>query len=89
MNLVVDHVHLTPDQCQRLKSQVVNETEQLKWGTYGPEGRGPLRMVYLIDLDTDHLENILITQPHISNRYAAAILQILKCRYLASRSKVL
>jgi hypothetical protein len=34
------------------------------------------------ELDTDHLENILITQPQLPNLEAATILMILKDRYV-------
>jgi hypothetical protein len=54
----------------------------LRWGTYGPEGKRPLAVRYLADLDTDHLENILITQRQISVLYSKTIIFILKQRYL-------
>jgi hypothetical protein len=35
------------------------------WGTRGKDGRQPLTWKRLIDLDTDHILNILETQTHI------------------------
>ena len=52
-----------------------------KWGTYGPNGDQPRVDKPLNQLDTDHLENILITQRHISWQISCVILHILKNRY--------
>jgi hypothetical protein len=54
----------------------------LEWTSYGPDGdEGPIKRT-LGELDTDHLEAILITQCGLSPEYRAAILYILKDRYL-------
>lgn len=37
--------------------------QKLLWGSYGKDGSGPLVRRPIIDLDTDHLEAILRTQP--------------------------
>lgn len=37
------------------------------WGTRGKDGKESLRWVALKDLDTDHIQAILDTQPHISD----------------------
>lgn len=50
------------------------------WGTYGADGKGPLRWVRLVDCNTEHLQNILKTQPRIPNHYIMAIRDILKAR---------
>jgi hypothetical protein len=52
------------------------------WGTMGPEGKGPRQFLPLCELETDHLENILITQRHISFETSLVILFILKDRYI-------
>ena len=52
----------------------------LRWGTYGPTGTDRLSIKYLNDLDTDHLENILVTQYEITELYRKVILYILKRR---------
>jgi hypothetical protein len=52
-----------------------------KWGTFGPNGDQPRVDKPLIQLDTNHLENILITQRHISWQVSCVILHILKERY--------
>ena len=36
-----------------------------RWGTYGKSGSDPLKWKKLIDCETEHLEAILRTQPHI------------------------
>lgn len=50
------------------------------WGTFGFDGKGPLRWVKLVDCDTEHLQNILKTQPQIPSHYLMAIKDILKER---------
>lgn len=39
--------------------------KNLKWGSYGKDGKGPLVRKPLIELETDHLKNILRTQTQI------------------------
>ena len=53
----------------------------LKWGTYGPNGDGELKVKSFSELDTEHLENIVITQP-ITELQIRVILHILKKRYV-------
>lgn len=52
----------------------------LKWTSYDESGK-ERKMKSLCELDTEHLENILITQRHISLIYSRVILYILKKRY--------
>jgi hypothetical protein len=54
---------------------------ELVWGTFGPSGKEARRDLRLIDCDTDHLENILITQVQITPLYKRVILAILKRRW--------
>jgi hypothetical protein len=54
--------------------------KSLQWGTFGPAGTEPMKQKTLIDLSTDHLENILVTQSHISAVYRKVILHIIKSR---------
>jgi hypothetical protein len=42
--------------------------EVFKWGTRGKDGRQPLKFVPLKDLTTEHIDAILDTQIHISER---------------------
>ena len=53
----------------------------LAWGSYGKKGKDVKTVRVLGDLDTDHLEAILITQDNISFEMRAAILELLKIRY--------
>lgn len=50
------------------------------WGKY-PINGGELSVHRLCDLETSHLENIIITQRHIPYETSAAILLLLKQRY--------
>ena len=44
----------------------LDEVKQIaRWGTYGHDGKQPLKWVRLIDLSTNHLKAILL-QPHVS-----------------------
>lgn len=52
----------------------------LRWGTYGYDGKSPLTWVRLVDCSSDHLQNILKTQAHISPFYEFVIRFILKMR---------
>jgi hypothetical protein len=52
---------------------VVTEAQaNLLWGTYGKSGKEPLKWVRLIDCETDHLQAILRTQPHIYDAHIEA-----------------
>jgi len=62
--------------------EVIEFSKKLKWGTYGPNGDQPVKIRYLYDLDTEHLENILVTQGHIGPIYIRTILVLLKHRYI-------
>jgi hypothetical protein len=57
---------------------------ELVWGTFGKEGDKPCKVRFLDDLETEHLENILITQRHIKQVYSLVIVTILKERYSAA-----
>lgn len=50
------------------------------WGTFGGDGKQPLKWVRLIDCSTEHLLNILRTQFYISTLYVKVINLILEGR---------
>ena len=79
--MTVKYQYLTAEQCVALKAAVDGHEDGYTWGSRGPDGGEELNERPLTDLDTDHLENILITQPQIDNARAAAILSILRKRY--------
>ncbi len=54
--------------------------KHLLWGTRGKTLTSELRWVKLIDCSTEHLENILKTQPQINREYTTAINNILNSR---------
>lgn len=78
----IEVVQLTRDECKRLKERAKTLAPALTWGTFGPNQNEQVQRKLLIELETDHLENILITQVHIPPVYRAIILEILKDRYI-------
>lgn len=81
VTISVEYQHLTADECESLKKRVRGREKEYPWGSFGPDRDEELDHSTIADLTTQHLENILITQPHISNELAAAILMLLKKRY--------
>ncbi len=69
--------------CQHLLKDGMAEMDaaNFRWGSRGPTGDEPRHDRKLAELDTEHLENILICQPHIGNRYRAAIMYLLRERW--------
>lgn len=49
--------------------------EVFTWGTYGKDGKGPLRLVPLKDLSTAHIEAILATQVQIRGTYVQSLME--------------
>lgn len=80
---VVAYRPMTAVEVAQLKCRVRSEKawETLRWANYGPDGDSPREETTLADLDTDHLEAILITQPQISPEYRAAILELIRLRW--------
>lgn len=56
--------------------------DNLTWRTYGRGGNDPLTRKRLRDCDTEHLQNILITQRQIPLIMSRAIIAILQERYI-------
>jgi len=58
-------------QYEELTVMVTDPHEDIRaafhWGTRGGDGKQPLRLVALKDLDIDHIQAILDTQTHISD----------------------
>ena len=67
-------------ECRKLKEAGLEYARNNKWGTYGPNGNEKLRWVPIIELPSDHIENILITQRHISEEMSAAMIAVLNSR---------
>jgi len=67
--------------CDTDEDELETAIRTLRWGTYGIEGKGPLVVKLVVDLDTAHLENILIYMKHQPPLYNKVILAILKERY--------
>lgn len=42
-----------------LKDDFKKIRQKVSWGTYGKEGKSPLKFVKIKDLETDHIQNIL------------------------------
>ena len=66
------------------QKELDDASKRLQWGTFGPDGQRPMQVRYLNDLDTDHLENIMVTQPQITPIYKKVILHILKLRWFVA-----
>ena len=70
------------DEIVKLHAEVAELIDEIEWGTKGLcFQHNPPKIVKLVSLETSHLENILIGQPHIGNFMRAAILHILRERY--------
>ncbi len=70
---------LNASQCEALKTQA---DFNLSWGFFGKELDQPVRYKTLDELDTDHLENIIISCGNtLPPKYLASILMLLKKRY--------
>jgi hypothetical protein len=76
-------VYLTAKECEELKRTAGDQLNDMTWGTFGPDGTEPLAIKTLRELDTEHLENILITQPSTGNflLFKAAAILVLRERY--------
>ena len=82
----IEYTELNPEECEALKKEVIKDRlwEKLAWGKRDwTEGtaKGDAEPKRLADLETSHLENILITQPQLHYGYRAAILALLKERW--------
>lgn len=84
--LEIEYTYLTADEVAALQAEVREQKawNTLTWGSFGREGKGPCKLRTLGELDTDHLEAILITQP-CPHTHRAAILELLKIRYAAEQ----
>jgi len=54
--------------------------EYVQWGTYGPDGNQPLKLVRLKDMDTDHIKAVLETQGQIRPSLRTAMMSELDYR---------
>jgi hypothetical protein len=52
----------------------------LTWGTYGKDGKDPLKLVLLCNLSNSHIEAILKTQIHMEDWYRECLIKELKYR---------
>lgn len=81
--VTVSYEPMTALEVARLQTLVREEKawETINWGNHGPENDQPVERKTLAECDTNHLEAILITQPHLGNRLRAAILELLRIRW--------
>lgn len=56
-----------------LEDGIEKVREVLKWGTYGKEGKDPLRIVKLSEMTTDHIEACLENVPRMHPHYREAM----------------
>ena len=81
---IVEDTLYFQQQVKRLRQEAddIKEDFSLKWGQVTLTG---VRSRFLTDLDTEHLENIIVTQAQITPLYKRTILAILKQRYNHSK----
>lgn len=58
----------------------VEPREYLFWGSYGKDGKQPLKRVLIKDLATDHIEAILANVPSIAVKHKETMINELKRR---------
>lgn len=62
-------------------------SHEMPWRTFGPNSDQPCKVRYLADLETDHLQNILVTQKHISMMYSKVIMYLIEKRLTDTRTE--
>ena len=82
----VEYIELSPEECEELKALVQKDKlwEEMPWGKRDwAEGtaKGEPEPQRLVDLETSHLENILLTQVQLTPFHRATILALLKQRW--------
>lgn len=65
-----------------ITQKILKPEEILFWGTYGKDGKSPLRWIKLKDMESAHIEACLNTQPKMSPLYRQTMLKILRQRKL-------
>jgi len=58
----------------------IHPSEYLLWGTRGKDGKSKPKYILVKKLETDHIMNILATQPQISNKMKRTCIYILEQR---------
>lgn len=56
--------------------------ELLFWGTFGKDGKQPLKFIAIKDMETEHLKACIDAQKHMSQMYRDAMTLELECRNL-------
>ncbi len=70
-----------------IKSKTVKPEELLFWGTYGKDGKSPLKMIAINDMDSEHLDACLKTQHRMPVEYRTLMKKILRKRKLKILNK--
>lgn len=65
-----------------IKNKFVKPEELLFWGTYGKDGKQPLKMIAINDMDSEHLDACLRTQYRMPAEYKVLMKKILRRRKL-------
>lgn len=58
----------------------------ITWGTYGKDGKDPLKYVTIELMDTEHLENVLITQDCLHPALRKIMICLLRKRYANTKT---
>lgn len=81
--LLCDGAHYFFEETEYFITQRILKPEEiLFWGSHGKDGKGPLRYIKLLDMETDHLEACLRTQPNMNNLYKKTMQKLLRQRKL-------
>ncbi len=54
--------------------------EYFTWGSYGKDGKQPLKHILLKDMELDHITNIIATQTHLPEHILDVFIDELKLR---------
>lgn len=67
------------DEINSFSDEVLEKmSKEMRWGTYGPDGKHELKYKRLCDLDKDHIENIVVTQSHVGPVMKKVFVYLLK-----------
>jgi len=65
-----------------IKNKIVKPEKLLFWGTYGKDGKQPLKMIAISDMNPDHLEACLRTQKNMPDEYKKLMKKVLRIKKL-------
>jgi hypothetical protein len=70
-----------------IENKIVKPEKILFWGTYGKDGKQPLKMIAINDMDNEHIEACLKTQKHMNKFYRDLMKKVIRKRKLKNIKK--